>query len=41
MVMAAFLAWGLAAHEFPVPAFTLFAVCLVIRHWPRRRRPHF
>lgn len=40
MVMVAFLAWGLAVREFPLPALTLFAVCLTIRHWPRHRGPH-
>lgn len=41
MVMAAFLAWGFAAREFPVLALTLFVVCLAARHWPRHRGPHF
>ncbi|MFO0809061.1 MAG: hypothetical protein U0746_10590 [Gemmataceae bacterium] len=41
IVMAAFFAWALAVREYPVPALTLVAVCLVLRHWPCRRGPHF
>lgn len=42
VVMAVFFAWALAVREYPEPAITLFVACLVIRHWPRRRRgPHF